>query len=332
MRVAILHNDVEPDKPDSVDVLAESELVRLGLERLGFPNAIFSLGLGLDSLMQALQNLSAFRPDVVFNLVEAFGADPRVQAGLAAVLDLAGFPYTGSNHAALLTTTDKTLLKTVLHQAGIPTPAWEVYTGRPNSISLAPPWFIKPAWEDGSVGIDDRSLVHERGQLEPFLSAKSATHRGQPLIVEAYVDGREFNVALLEHPGGRVEILPPVEIVFSDWPAGKPRIINYDAKWSPDSFEYRNTPRSFELEAGLKARLGEAALECWRVFRLNGYARVDLRMDQDGRLLVMEVNANPCLAPECGFIAASQEAGYQPQAVIETIIRQPLAAGKDQLR
>lgn len=326
MRVAILHNEVSLDKPDSVDVLAEAKLVQAGLEKLGAPYAVFRMGLGMNSLLETLHNLSVFKPEVVFNLVEAFGTDPRVQAGMAAVLDVAGIPYTGSKFSALLTTTDKTLLKTVLQQAGIATPDWDIYTGQTKRFTLAPPWFIKPAWEDGSVGIDDQSLVSGAEDLTSRLSEKFAHLQGQPLIVETFIEGREFNVALLEHPGGSVEILPPAEILFADWPADKPRIVNYDAKWSPESFEYQNTPRSFGLDPDLQSRLRTAAWQCWHAFQLQGYARVDMRTDLRGNIFVVEVNANPCIAPECGFIAAAQEAGYAPHEVIDKIIRQPLTA------
>ena len=96
---------------------------------------------------------------------------------------------------------------------------------------------------------------------------------------------------------------------FEGFPADKPAIVGYAAKWHADSFEYRNTVRSFGVEPELGARAERLALACWELFALDGYARVDFRVDASGMLFVLEVNANPCLSPDAGFAAALAQAG-----------------------
>ncbi|MCB1150495.1 D-alanine--D-alanine ligase, partial [bacterium] len=134
---------------------------------------------------------------------------------------------------------------------------------------------------------------------------------GAPWFAEAFVEGREFNIALLEGPAGRA-VLPPAEILFPDYPEGKPRIVGYAAKWDPGSFEYTHTVRSFPTEdrdGPLLAEVGRLARACWDLYGLRGWARVDFRVDARGRPFILEVNANPCLAPDAGFAAALDRAG-----------------------
>jgi len=114
-----------------------------------------------------------------------------------------------------------------------------------------------------------------------------------------------------------------VEILFEHWGKGRPRIVGYDAKWSPQSVAYSGTPRRFGLERNepaLAERLKELALASWRLFGLGGYARVDFRVDGDGRPWILEVNVNPCLTPDAGFAAAAFEAGLSYPRLIGEIV------------
>ena len=131
--------------------------------------------------------------------------------------------------------------------------------------------------------------------------------QGGECFAEAYIDGREFNLSLLASKAGP-QVLPPAEIRFEDYPEGKTRIVGYRAKWHESSFEYLHTVRSFEFppeDDELLSRLKDLAVRCWSLFDLRGYARVDFRVDRDGRPWVLEVNVNPCLSPDAGFFAAA---------------------------
>ncbi|MCB1814375.1 MAG: hypothetical protein KDK04_22030, partial [Candidatus Competibacteraceae bacterium] len=135
-------------------------------------------------------------------------------------------------------------------------------------------------------------------------------------------DGREFNLALLEGPQG-MTLLPPAEIVFHDYPPGKPRIVGYAAKWDEHSFEFQNTPRRFDFAAAdqpLLRQLNELAQRCSALFGLRGYARVDFRVDAHNQPWVLEINTNPCLSPDAGFAAALAQAGLSLRAAVAHIV------------
>jgi D-alanine-D-alanine ligase len=162
------------------------------------------------------------------------------------------------------------------------------------------------------LGLDDSSIVTAADGRQ-LLARIAECERiwGRPFFAERFVDGREWNLSLLGN-GGQVQVLPPAEIDFSAFPLGKPRIVGRRAKFDADSFEFQHTPRRFDTqpaEAPLLAQLEKLAVECWRLFGLRGYARVDFRVDGRGELWILEVNANPCLAPSSGFAAAIERGG-----------------------
>jgi len=141
---------------------------------------------------------------------------------------------------------------------------------------------------------------------------------GIPLFAEGYVEGREFNLSLLAG-----EVLPPAEIRFEGFPAGQPKMVDYRAKWDEESAEYRHTVRSFAFspaDAPLLEELAAIARRCWQAFGLRGYARVDFRVDPRGHPWVLEVNTNPCISPDGGFVAAASRAGLDLPALVGRIL------------
>lgn len=146
----------------------------------------------------------------------------------------------------------------------------------------------------------------------------SSTH----YFVEEYIDGREFNVSLLSSGAG-MEVLPPAEMVFSKYFDDKPKIVGYKAKWDEQSEEYKQTNRSFATLANdepLKDKIVSVCLETWDAFKLKGYVRIDFRMDASDNLYILEVNGNPCISPDSGFVAAIQEAGYTTEEMVRRIL------------
>jgi D-alanine-D-alanine ligase len=328
MKVAVVYNQPEPGKPDSEDVLDEVKLVTDALGNLGYEPRTFALGAEDRACVRFLHELGAYAPGAVFNLVENLGEDQRFYPIVASLFEIAGYPYTGSPFEALLTTTDKTLSKALLTSWGIPSPLWQQFRGEIEDITVPPPWIIKPAWEDASVGITDNSLFHDRNLLIAGLSKMYEDHQFQPILIEQFIEGREFNVSLVENEDGAVEALPLAEMVFHQWPEGKPRIVNYQAKWDRDSFEYRNTVRRFNPSDAPLDEIRHVALKCWEAFSLSGYARVDMRTDAQHEVYVIEVNTNPCVAPDAGFMAAAREAGYGTEEIIDKILKTALKKGK----
>ncbi len=304
---------------DEQDVLTEAATVGRALGELGWAAIRVPLGLDLRSTVRRLARLA---PAFVFNLVESIEGRDRLVHLAPALLDSLGLPYTGSPTEAIFLTSGKLLSKEMLRTAGLPTPAWGSFRpGEAPEPGFPPPYIVKSVWEHASIGLSGSSVVEDRQTLAEELGRRA--DRGRELFVEAYVEGREFNLALLEGPGRQPEVLPPAEIEFRSFPDGSPRIVDYAAKWESDSPELAQTPRRFDYPEGdrkLLEALRELALQSWRLFGLRGYARVDFRVDLEGRPWVLEVNTNPCLSPDAGFLAAAGQAGLSPTEVIRRIV------------
>jgi D-alanine-D-alanine ligase len=324
MHVLVLHDDIAADAPpDALDVLDQAEAVAAALDRLGHAPEVTACGPDLPALAD---ELARRRPDLVFNLVESLGGHGRLIHVVPGWLDALGVAYAGCPAEALFTTSHKVLAKRLLAAADLPTPPWyELRDGEPvrqGSARDPETCLVKSVWEDASVGLDDASLVPgDRTSVRAAAAARSDLP-GAPWFAEAYVEGREFNLSVLDGPDGP-RVLPPAELRFVDYPPGKPRIVHYAAKWDKDAFEYAHTVRSFDLpdgDAPLAARLEALSLACWRLFGLRGWARVDFRVDIAGRPWILEVNANPCLSADAGFQAAVARAGFDFDTAVARIL------------
>ncbi len=313
MRVVILHNRVPAQAaPDELDVLVQVEAVGEALIALGHAVDPWGCDLDLESLAFAL---SGHSPDLVFNLVEGLDGHGRLIHVAPGVLEALRVPVAGCPAEAIFLTSHKVLAKGLLKRAGLPTPDWLgdglADVGADPGPAAHDRWIVKSVWEDASIGMDDTAVVSGGAASARLELAQRAGRTGAPWFAEAFIEGREFNLGLLEGPDGPT-VLPPAEIRFEDFPEGKPRIVGYAAKWHEDSFEYRHTVRGFDLPAAddnLVAEMSRQALACWRLFGLRGWARVDFRVDGAGRPFILEVNANPCLSPDAGFAAGLARAG-----------------------
>ncbi len=289
------------------------------LETLGFATEV----IGLTPDLAQLDALPSRRPLVVFNLADAVNGDGRLAPMVPARLEALGLNYTGCSTSAWLDTLSKIGTKLKLAHAGLPTPSWSE-DGK--GLDADAPVIVKPVWEHGSLGLDEGSVM--RGADAARAIAERNLRWKTEHFAEAFLAGREFNLALLDGPSGPT-VLPIAEILFEGFAAQTPRIVGYDAKWTPDSAAYIGTPRRFGLEAEnpeLAVKLRELALACWQLFALSGYARVDFRLDAQGEPSILEVNMNPCLSPDAGFAAAAKEAGYSYEAMIGAIVEASLGA------
>ncbi len=322
MRIAVLHNDVPADAPpDEKDALMQAEAVNAALLDLGHETA--GIPFPMD-LRRVIDDLKRFRPELVFNLVESVANQGRFIHLAPAVLDALSLPYTGSPTQAIFLTSHKLAAKRRLKTARLPTPPWyAIEDAREDRSAPEGPWIIKSVWEHASIGLGDDSILHvtDHRRLRIELENRRARLGGEA-FAERYIDGREFNLSLLERKGD-VSILPPAEILFQDYPARKPRIVGYRAKWDDQAFEYHNTPRRFTFpaeDAGLLERLKTLSRSCWHLFGLRGYARVDFRVDPDGEPWILEINTNPCLTPDSGFVAAVKAGGLTYSGMIAALI------------
>ncbi len=319
MRVGLLLTEIPADPtPDELDVLQQCDAVESALRDLGHETVRLSCGLNLGDTIQELRRLL---PDVVFNLVESIDRTDRLMPIATLMLESLSIPYTGASSHAILTTTGKLTAKRWMQQQKLPTPAWTISTDK-NWQGIRPELVIlKAVWEHASFGMDDSAVVDCRNlsddALRELLTSREE-RTGKAFFAEQFIDGREFNLTLLQGASGPL-VLPAAEIQFVDFPANKPRIVGYAAKWDDQSAEYHNTPRTFDFDPDdepLLTMLRELAERCWRQFDLCGYARVDFRVDRQGRPWILEINANPCLSPDAGFAAAVTQAGLEfPEAI-----------------
>jgi len=338
MRVAVIHDHVPTDAAaDERDALVQAGAVSAALRELGHTPVQGEFALDLERTRRTIEGL---RPDTVFNLVESVEGRGRLVHLAPALLETMGVPFTGAGSAATFTTANKLVAKRIMAGAGIPTPEWvcEGSGGAAERRSddgagrFVPGKFIlKSVWEHASRGIGEDSVIDAAAidDVHAALADQRETLAGEG-FAERYIEGREFNLALLERDDGSrgAEVLPPAEMVFEGFPPGRARIVSYAAKWDEASFEYRNTHRRYTFPASDTAlidRLRDTALRCWWLFGLRGYARVDFRVDEDGFAWVLEVNTNPCLSPDAGFAAAVEQAGMRYAEAVRRIVAAAVA-------
>jgi len=315
-KIFILHQFVPFDaNPDEMDVLVQADQIGAVLKMSGYLTEFLPVGSDL-SLLKKLKKAAVG----VFNLVETLNGSAIDSHLVPRFLEQNRIKYTGSSSTAVYVTTDKVLTKEILSSNGIPTPVWYSEKNRNN---FEPGRYIfKPVAEDASIGITEESIkmvssVGEAAELIEFFESK---HK-MVYFCEKFVEGREFNVSIIGR-GGRPEVLAPAEMLFLK--SGiENNILCYDSKWKEESGKYKNSVRSFEFkesDSELYELLRFYSKKCWDVFGLSGYARVDFRVDANNRPSVIEINANPCLAPDGGFFAAAQNEGMSYQEMINRIV------------
>jgi len=303
----------------------EALSVAAALEGLGFTTEIVEVAVDLASI----ETLPSHQPLLVFNLVDAINCDSRFAPLVTARLDALGIAYTGCSTSALFETLSKVRTKLKLARAGLPTPEWSAdgtWLNRDGRV------IVKALWEHGSLGLDETSVMDCADA--PRVVAARILRLKTEHFAEAYIEGREFHLALLERRSG-VEVLPIAEILFGGLEANAPKIVGYAAKWTPDSAAYKGTGRRFGLEQDepeLSKMLKQFALASWNLFGFSGYARVDFRVDQTGAPFIIDVNPNPYLTPDTEDAAAAAEAGLCYQDLIGSIVEISLTVSQARAR
>jgi D-alanine-D-alanine ligase len=192
-----------------------------------------------------------------------------------------------------------------------------------NKLKKDRKYILKPTWEEGSLGLDEDSVFD--GSDENFI-LNVATKNKHYYFIEAFIEGREFNVSIIGSKEGPV-VLPIAEMTFLKYPEGKPRIMGYTAKWKEDSFEFSHTVRTFDLLAtdnDIKDEIEKICKKCWNGLGFKGYVRIDFRMGADRVPTVIDLNLNPCISQSGGFIAATRKAGYKFVDVISQIVEEAM--------
>jgi D-alanine-D-alanine ligase len=310
-RCCILFNQpLDGALPDELDVLDQVEYIEVNLNKIGIET--YRKGITSD-FMNEVALLAGEKPDFVFNLVESINNKGELNYFVPALLNLYSIPYSGNPLEAMFITTSKALTNKILSEQNINNPA-AFFPSQYKMLKPGNRYIIKPIWEDGSMGITGDSVFIYSDSLDKKLKGYDDSHW--------IIHGREFNISVLNSEKGP-EIMPPAEMVFHNFEDDKPKIVDFKAKWVEESFEYENTIREFpreKLNPVLSEAIREIALKCWHVFGLKGYARVDMRIDKNEIPYVIEVNANPCMSPDSGLVAATTEAGIPITEVLKRII------------
>src|SRR5215211_6864546 len=276
----------------------------------------------IDALVEALRQEA---PDLLFNLAESFAGKSALESNVAGLLNLLDYHYTGSSPAGLMLAGDKSLTKKVLRFHGVQTPEFAtLYRGAVDwSDNLTFPVIVKPPQEDASLGITSASVVHEIKDLFAKIGELQLEYQA-PVLVEQFIDGREFYVGVLG--SANVEALPVLEMDFTGFPADRPRIASWAAKWGEDGegsgAEFAGTKSIFRtnLDPELVTRMQAIAREAFNALRLRDYARIDLRVTDAGEIYVIEVNPNCYLERESEFARAAKQNGLEYDALISRIV------------
>ncbi|MFZ5947230.1 MAG: D-alanine--D-alanine ligase family protein [Stygiobacter sp.] len=337
MKVAIVFNEAAPEIYNNLkenlkkvnfeanfdletpDPILEFNYMHKALIQEGYDAYLLNIK---DDFLTFIKDYEKNKPDVVFNLVELYKDQPKLEMNFTGLLELMGVTYTGAPPMALATCQNKTLTKRIINTLGIKTPKFKFIKSMDQSfrVDLNYPLIVKPAFEDASVGIDNNSIVNNVDELKKRVEYIFNSLQ-QPSLVEEFIEGRELNVAVFGDKD--LKVLPISEIDFSEMPKNLYPIVSFQAKWDPFHEAYHKTipicpaqlPKEIEEEAK------ETATKCFKVVGVRDYARIDMRLSsKDNQLYVLEVNPNPDLQVDAGFMRSAYYAGYSYPKMLSMIV------------
>lgn len=276
--------------------------------------------LGINGNMKSwTKKILNYSPDVIFNFVESIEGNSNYESYVAGLFDLLGIPYTGNGPVTLGNCLIKSRTKQILQSHGIRTAKHfiadlNIYPDKEN-FDLKFPVILKLAREDASIGISEFSVVHNFEMLKERLDYLFKNFN-QEVLIEEYIEGRELNVAILGD-----QILPISEIRFDGLPDEFPKIVTYEAKWSPESVYYKHTTPKCPapLDDNLRNKIEKMAFDAFDALECRDYARVDIRLNNKNIPYVIEVNPNPDISPDTGFVRSAAAAGINYEELLYRI-------------
>ena len=322
--LALVHDHlVPPEDTTGVDILEaewkmEYDVVET-MREMG--HTVRVLGIH-DDLTGIRQTVEEFKPHIVFNLMEAFAGVTTFDQNVVSYLELLHLSYTGCNPRGLVLARDKALSKKLLAYHRIPVPEFTVVRpGRKAVLSkrLTFPLIVKSLFFEASAGISQASVVENSDQLArrvTFIHEKLGT----AAIIEQFIDGRELYVGVIGNE--RLDVFPVWEMSFAGMADNRWKIATERVKWST---RYQKThgimTDAAQLDGATVARISNIAKRTYRALDLNGYARIDIRLDDEGRPYVLEANPNPNLAYGEDFAESGEKMGVSYEALLDRIIR-----------
>jgi len=326
MKVSLLYNSPgEEAGLDDLDTLDQVRSITAALESLGIESRDFPVPADYSQFREELRNR---RGELVFNLTDPPAGEGRLITLCPLILEQEGITYTGCGADALYTSSNKVLAKRMMNLAGIPTAPFVTPDGKGSGSPFVPGRYIaKSVWEHSSQGLT-RDSVFEAASPDDAVFKLNNT--GSGFFAESFLPGREINIGLLEDGNGQWTALAPSEILYTDGSDPAP-FLDYESKWDEESASYSQSARTLEFtkeDRNLLKELETIALKCADTFMLRGYGRVDFRLDSENRPMVMEVNANPCLTPNSGFVSGAEKSGISYtemiRRIMEASLRRPL--------
>ena len=327
MKVAVCYNlaaltpirGEHQDRISEAGAEVEAQAVAEALRRLGHEATLIPLG---SEVVSFIDNLQSLQPEVIFNLCEGFRGDSAKEMNVAALYELLDIPYTGSSSLCLALTQNKALTKDILVRHGLPTA--DYYCVKLNEaapeVTIGYPLIVKPCSEDASLSIGPDSIVYNEAALNKRIRYIHDRYN-QDALVEVFISGREFNVAVLGNPP--TGALPLSEIVFAK--NLKDPIVSYAGKWETASAEYQGTTPLCPavVDEKIRKRIEQIAIKSCRLLGCRDYARVDIRL-QEETPYILEINANPDICPGAGFARAADAAGHDYLTLIQRILNMAL--------
>lgn len=326
LRVGIVFNAYEPRPVNTGERLSEESVAEMArqvhdaVKGLGYDVTLIPLQ---RSLLNFLGRVKELNLDVLVNLCEGFFGRPQWESNVAAVFELLGMSFTGSDSKTLALCQDKFRAKAVLSASGLPTAPSQLVTEPGQAPAIRLPAIIKPNSEDASLGITPDSVVRDAEAFDVQTRLVLEKYN-QPALAEAFIDGREFNVAVYENT--KPEALPVSELDFSAMPGSTPHILSYAAKWFEDHALYTASPPvcPAPIDDDLRTKLQAAAVDAFKALACRDYARVDFRMDGKGRIFILEVNPNPDISLNAGYARALKAAGVAYEAFWKIMLENAL--------
>ena len=290
------------------------------LRKVGYRVTVVPLA---NDLLAFQRRLTRLRPDVVFNQYDDVVHGAFYEMRVAALIQMMGFPMTGSPALALGLGRYKHMCASLLHGAGIPMPPNTELLERVGDVDQRRwqfPIIVQPSHEHAGVGLDRDSVVDTKKALRAQVR-RILQDYFQPALAQRFLPGREFNVGVI---GGRkLAVLPLAEVDYSQLPAGIPPIMSYAAKWLENTVEYKRTsvicPAHVEPE--LARDVSAIALRAFRAVGGWGYGRVDIRLDEDGAPRVLDVNCNASLEEGVALARSAEKAGMDYPHMLQTIVK-----------
>ncbi len=319
MKIAILFDGLGAAAPDQL-IIGTVAAIEASLASEG--NEIVRLPVLPDA--RWIEKVRRARVDLVFNLCEAIDGVATLEPPVISVLELLGIPFTGSSSWTTSICLRKHVVNAALERSGLPVPKFAVVRRGGAIPSVGFPTICKPAAEDASIGVEQRSVVRSTRALTERVGAM--LERWDEVLVQRYVDGREVNVGILGDA-----VLPISEIDFARMPKGMWRIVTYRSKWEEGGVEdLGSAPRCpARLPASVASQLRRIAVAAWRIVGGSGYGRVDMRIDERGRPWILEVNANPDIAPDAGLARMARVTGIEYGSLVRRICELGLQRARD---